>query len=113
VNNRLSGYSYDAAGNMTNDGLGHAYTFDAESRIAQVNSGAVNYVYDGDGNRVRKDVSGQASTEYYYFGGNIIAEVNTSTSGWTNYVFLDGERVAQKDSTGVFYYFSDHLKLPR
>jgi uncharacterized protein RhaS with RHS repeats len=110
VNNRLSGYSYDAAGNMTNDGLGHAYTFDAESRIAQVNSGAVNYVYDGDGNRVRKDVSGQASTEYYYFGGNIIAEVNISTSGWTNYVFFGGERVARKDSTGVFYYFSDHLK---
>lgn len=110
VNNHLSGYSYDAAGNMTNDGLGHAFTFDAESRIAQVNSGAVNYTYDGDGNRVRKDVSGQASTEYYYFGGNIIAEVNTSTSGWTNYVFLGGERVARKDSTGVFYYFSDHLK---
>jgi RHS repeat-associated protein len=110
VNNRLSGYSYDAAGNMTNDGLGNAFTFDAESRIAQVNSGAVNYVYDGDGNRVRKDVSGQASTEYYYFGGNIIAEVNISTSGWTNYVFLNGERVARKDSTGVFYYFSDHLK---
>jgi RHS repeat-associated protein len=109
ANNRLSGYSYDAAGNMTNDGLGHAFTFDAESRIAQVNSGAVNYTYDGDGNRVRKDVSGQASTEYFYFGGNIIAESN-STSGWTNYVFLGGERVARKDSTGVAYYFSDHLK---
>ena len=26
ANNRLSGYSYDAAGNMTNDGLGHAFT---------------------------------------------------------------------------------------
>ena len=109
ANNRLSGYSYDAAGNMTNDGLGHAFTFDAESRIAQVNSGAVNYVYDADGDRVRKDVSGQPSTEYFYFGGNIIAESN-ATSGWTNYVFFGGERVARKDSTGVSYYFSDHLK---
>ncbi|HEX3103249.1 MAG TPA: hypothetical protein VHQ22_02290 [Terriglobales bacterium] len=44
--------------------------------------------------------------------GNVIAE-SKSTSGWTNYVLFDGERVARKDSTGVFYYFSDHLKLPR
>src|SRR5262249_6583162 len=63
-NNRLSGYSYDPAGNMTNDGLGHSMTFDAENRISQVNSGAVQYTYDPVMGRVRKDVTGQPSTEY-------------------------------------------------
>jgi RHS repeat-associated protein len=112
ANNRLSGYSYDAAGNMTNDGLGHSLTYDAESRITQINSGAVQYTYDPAIGRVRKDVSGQPSTEYYYFGNEIVAEQNVSTSAWTNYVFFGGDRVARREypSGDVSYYFSDHLK---
>jgi RHS repeat-associated protein len=112
VNNQLSGYSYDAAGNMTNDGLGHAFTYDGEGRISQINSGAVQYTYDPEMGRVRKDVSGQPSTEYYYFGSEVVAEQNVSTSAWTNYVFFDGERVARREypAGNVFYYFSDHLK---
>ena len=31
-NNQISGYSYDAAGNLLNDGS-HSYTYDAENRI--------------------------------------------------------------------------------
>src|SRR5262249_21268555 len=68
ANNRLSGYSYDAAGNMTTDNLGNSLTYDAESHITQANSGAVQYTYDHVMGRVRKDVSGQPSTEYYYLG---------------------------------------------
>jgi YD repeat-containing protein len=36
--NRLAGYQYDAAGNMTNDGS-HTYTYDAENRIISVDDG--------------------------------------------------------------------------
>jgi hypothetical protein len=37
-NNRISGSGvvYDAAGNITNDGLGHTYTYDAEHRLLTV-----------------------------------------------------------------------------
>jgi RHS repeat-associated protein len=61
---------------------------------------------------VRKDVSGQPSTEYYYFGNEIVAEQNISTSAWTNYVFFGGDRIARREypSGDVSYYFSDHLK---
>src|SRR6266446_1285620 len=34
-NNRISGWSYDAAGNLLNDGI-HAYSFDAENKIKTV-----------------------------------------------------------------------------
>jgi uncharacterized protein RhaS with RHS repeats len=88
ANNRLSGYSYDAAGNMTNDGVGHSFTYDAESRIAQINSGAVHYIYDAAMGRVRRDVSGQPSTEYYYFGNQAMAEKNVSTGAWPTTCFL-------------------------
>ena len=45
--NRLSGFGYDAAGNMTSNGSA-SYTYDAESRL--LTSGGVTYSYDGDGN---------------------------------------------------------------
>jgi RHS repeat-associated protein len=105
-NNQLTGYTYDVAGNMVNDGA-HAYTFDAENRILKVDSTAAAYTYNPLGNRVRKDV-GAASTEYFYFGSEIIAELNPATGVFTNYVYFNGQRVARRDPSGsVFYYFTD------
>jgi YD repeat-containing protein len=53
-NNRMDGYSYDAAGNLFNDGV-HHYKYDAENRIIQVDNGTTaTYVYDADGYRVQK-----------------------------------------------------------
>jgi hypothetical protein len=46
--NQLTGYTYDAAGNMSLTG----YSYDAENRLAT--AGGVTYTYDGDGNRVMK-----------------------------------------------------------
>jgi YD repeat-containing protein len=106
--NRLTGYSYDAAGNMTGDGINTA-AYDAENRLTQVSSGTATYLYDSEGNRVRKNASG-VSTEYVYFGGNAIAERNPSASNWTDYIFFKGKRVARRDPSGaVHYYLSDHL----
>jgi len=53
-NNRMDGYSYDAAGNVLNDGV-HSYTYDAENRIIKVDNGnTASYVYGPEGNRVEK-----------------------------------------------------------
>jgi RHS repeat-associated protein len=106
--NRLTGYSYDAAGNMTGDGI-HTATYDAENRLTQVSSGIASYLYDSEGNRVSKNAGG-ISTEYVYFGGNAIAERNPSAGNWTDYIFFNGKRVARRDPSGaVHYYLSDHL----
>jgi len=59
IKNQLSGYSYDAAGNLLSDGLGHSFTYDAENRI--IATGGFTYVYDGDGKRVKK-CAGNACT---------------------------------------------------
>ena len=48
ASNRLSGYSYDAAGNMLGDGQ-HTYVYNAESQISSLDSGATAYVYDAAG----------------------------------------------------------------
>jgi RHS repeat-associated protein len=88
-------YCYDAAGNLLHDNFDHQYVYDAESRMIQVDGGAHNYTYALDGNRVRKDVSGSASTEYIYFQGVAITERNVSTGSWSDYIFGNGKRIAR------------------
>jgi RHS repeat-associated protein len=93
-NNRLTGYAYDAAGNLLND-THHQYTFDGASRISQVDSGASKYTYDPTGDRVRKD-TGTNFTEYYHFGGNVLAEQDQA-GHWTDYIYAGGKRIAKAD----------------
>jgi RHS repeat-associated protein len=116
VNNQLSGYGYDAAGNMTSDPTdGVTASYDAENRIASATRGGVttSYVYDADGNRVEKS-GGGSGTLYWYMTPGIVAESDPAGNLQSEYVFLNGERVARRDGVngagGVFYYFSDHLK---
>ncbi|MGD0733375.1 MAG: RHS repeat-associated core domain-containing protein [Terracidiphilus sp.] len=74
-----SGYSYDAAGNMTNDSF-NAYTYDAEGNIIQVNSGSTaTYVYNARNQRVRATV-GSTITEFLFdASGRRVSEWNGST----------------------------------
>jgi len=115
VNNQLSGYGYDAAGNMTSDPTdGVSASYDAENRIASATKAGVttSYLYDADGNRVKKS-SGSTGTLYWYMTPGIIGESDLSGTMKSEYVFFNGERVARRDLVtpgGVFYYFSDHLK---
>ena len=52
VQNHLTGLSYDIAGNVLNDPLGNAATYDAASRI--VSDAGYTYSYDADGLRIKK-----------------------------------------------------------
>jgi RHS repeat-associated protein len=82
TNNHLNTYTYDAAGNQTNDAF-HNYAFNADNRITQVDGGADAYGYDGDGQRVRKIVGGQ-TTYFFYALGSIVSEftsTNTASAG--------------------------------
>jgi len=109
--NQISGWSYDAAGNTLNTGAGtESYTWNAEERMATVASslyGDDTYVYDGDGERVKK-----ASGKVYWHGagGEVLAESDLGGNVTAEYVFFDGERLARIDASGsVDYYLSDKL----
>src|SRR5947209_20623834 len=58
--NQLTGYGYDAVGNMITNGA-TTYTYDAENRLIWT-TGGYRYIYDGNGERVEKCVAGAAST---------------------------------------------------
>jgi RHS repeat-associated protein len=69
-----NGVTYDAAGNITNDGM-NGFTYDAEGRIVSADAASITYTYDAFGRRVRKVVTGAAKDYVYDQAGHVIAEV--------------------------------------
>jgi RHS repeat-associated protein len=117
ANNRIStaGYSYDASGNLTNDTI-HAYTFDAENKISKVDNVSA-YVYDGEGQRVRK-LLGENLRFIYGIGGQLVAEFDGSTGNLKKEYVRGGATLVTIEPTavnsnGTRYTTSDHLGSPR
>jgi RHS repeat-associated protein len=114
TNNRISGFCYDAAGNLLGQTAppcpSPTYTYDAENRIKT--TAGVTYTYDGDGNRVKKS-NGKL---YWYGSGSVILDESDATGNITNeYIFFGGKRLARRvvSSSQVQYYFADHLGSSR
>jgi RHS repeat-associated protein len=107
ANNHVGGDTYDAAGEVTNDGL-TAYTFDAEGRMTA--AGSTTYTMDGDGKRVKKS----SGTLYWYgVGASVLAETDSSGNTTNEYIYFAG-RTARRDGSGnVYYYFADQIGSSR
>lgn len=84
-NNRLTstGWSYDSAGNTTNDPQGRTFIYDAENKQTEVrdqyNTVISQYFFDGDGKRIKKIVpaTGEVTIFVYDASGKSIAEYST------------------------------------
>ncbi|HEX8712692.1 MAG TPA: hypothetical protein VF730_12520, partial [Terracidiphilus sp.] len=63
---QLSGETYDQDGNVT-AANGKTFSYDSQNQMLSMNGGAVQMLYDGDGNRVAKSVTsgGVTMTTYY------------------------------------------------
>ncbi|MGA7218825.1 MAG: RHS repeat-associated core domain-containing protein [Candidatus Sulfotelmatobacter sp.] len=108
TNNQLSGFTYDAAGNLITNSPS-TYKYDGENRLST--TGGYNYYYDGDGNRVGKS-NGSTGTLYWRGPtGDPISESSLTGTSQEEYIFFGGTRVARRDVSGsaVHYHFSDHL----
>jgi len=109
-----SGFGYDGAGNLTNDTI-HAYTFDAENRISNVDNVSA-YVYDGDGLRAKK-LAGENTRSVYGIGGQLLAEFDGSTGNLKKEYLYGSSMITVEptamNSNGTQYSTSDHLGSPR
>ena len=110
-NNHSLDFTYDAAGNLTNNGQ---YVYDLENRVQvtiQITGGTA-YTYDADGQRVLKsnNSTGAALKRYWMGNGNVLAEADGSGTLTAEYIYFNGKRIARIDlPTTVHYYLSDHL----
>ena len=72
-------FTYDAAGNVTSDGTGNSYTYDAENRLVSVNGPMLaQYAYNPAHKRIKK-VTGGSTTHYMWSGGSALAEHDGTT----------------------------------
>ncbi len=104
-NNRLTAYSYDAAGNVIVIPGIATYTYNAENQIAS--AGGVTYSYDGDGRRVMKS----GGTIYWYgTGSDPLDETDLAGTFRFRHYYFNGMRIARRESNNwVDHYALDHL----
>lgn len=100
-NNRLVGYEYDLAGNVSRDAQNRTFAYDPENHQIAYNGGAVinngdsaSYSYDGDGKRVKKQVGGSMTSTVFVYNitGQLAAEYTDSQeprTAQTSYVTTD------------------------
>jgi RHS repeat-associated protein len=114
--NRITnaGYAYDAAGNLTSDGV-QSFAFDAENKIKTVNGVSDVYRYDGDGNRVRKNFGSGEKVRMVYSGGRLLAEYDLTNGALKKeYIYgATGLIATIEPSTGNQYITSDSLGSAR
>ena len=117
--NQLYGspYTYDASGNMTNDGQ-NTLAYDGENRATSATNSSSGgaYVYDGKGLRVEKCVpnctSPTTTTVYIFSSHKVIAEYDNGaapTSPSREYIYAGGKLVSKIASSATNYYHQDHL----
>jgi len=100
-------FSYDANGNLLNDGS-NQYDWDARNQLVSVNSGAASFRYDALGRRVGKTID-LTTTNYLYDGANIVQELVGATP--TANLLTGGidEVFARTDAAGARYFLTDAL----
>jgi len=103
--------SYDADGNLINDGT-NTYTWNARNQLTQISQNGtveMSYAYDAQGRRISKTVQGGTPMQYLYDAGNIVQETQGSIIN-PILVGLDiDERFARNDVTGRTYFLTDKL----
>ncbi len=108
VKNQLTGFGYDAAGNMISNGTA-TYGYDGENRLTT--AGGYTYTYDGDGRRVKRQSGLLGIVSWPDLSGRTLDESGLTGTMVREYVFFNGQRVARRDAANnaVHYFFSDHL----
>jgi len=101
---KKSGYTYNSNGNLATRN-GRTLVWDAQNHLQAVKNGSTteeSYLYDPDGNRVKKTVGSIAT--FYPF-----PHYEMTGSTVTKYYFFNGQRIAMNKGGVERYLLTDHL----
>jgi RHS repeat-associated protein len=105
-----SSLTYDANGNLKNDGT-NVYTWDARNHLSAISGGVTaGFAYDAFGRRASKTIGGNV-TQFLYDGLNPVQELNGTPSVTANLLVglrID-EYVTRSDSSGTVSLLNDAL----
>jgi RHS repeat-associated protein len=107
ANNRIigSGITYDAAGNIMNDGF-HSYSYDAEGHLMSVDGTAASYLYNASGQRVESTTPSNKIDFIYDQTGAAITEA-TASSWARSELYAGGLHVASYANSTTYFDHSD------
>jgi YD repeat-containing protein len=111
-NRNPASFVYDNANRLLDDGA-YTYTYNIENQLIRVSGSSgnqVDYVYDGLGRRIEKDVNG-AITRYVYDNEDIIAEYDGSNTLQAKYLHGPGidEPLRMERGGQKYWYHADGL----
>jgi RHS repeat-associated protein len=101
-------YVYDAAGNVTNDGV-RTFQYDSENRVVSVDGGTTaQYAHDQNNRRIKKTI-GSAVTHYVWEGSQVVSEHDGSGALLVEYIYSGSRMIAKLVGGLMQYYLSDKL----
>ncbi|MCI0489785.1 MAG: hypothetical protein L0229_24610 [Blastocatellia bacterium] len=112
--------AYDAAGNLVSKAdksKRYSYEYDDENRLIKVRAGknTIEYAYDGEGNRVRRELNGKV-TNYINDPVKGMPQVagEYGRDGKVSHYLLGQNRVGRRNANGeAIYFLEDHLGSTR
>ena len=113
--NQMTGFSYDAAGNLMKDAAGNSYSYDAEGNVTQVTGtsvGTVKYTYDGLNQRVRVD-KGSSYQEYNFNQQGQRVSIWNGTTNLQGQYYLNGQTAAYYTGGSLHFQHKDWLGTER
>ncbi len=109
---------YDANGNLIS-GFGLSYDYDRFNQLINVKDSSTGslieeYIYDHNGNRVKKINHKDGGDETVYYVGNYIQIENSSGTYTEKYYYLYDKLVGKEDANGnTLFFHPDHLGSTR
>ncbi len=122
TDNITSSYQYDGNGNPlqvnSSDGSTEALTstYNAANRLATISKPSVtaNYTYNALGQRTTKQIVGNATTHYAYNeSGQLLGEYTAQGQVIKEYLYFNGQPLAQVTVNSIYTYHNDHLGTPK
>ncbi len=103
-------FVYDANGNMQQR-YTDTLSYDVENRFASIGNVAnpMTFTYNGDGQRVKKVVTGTGAYTTYYIGNHYEIKVVSGVSTITKYYYFGAKRIAMKQGSTLYYLAGDLL----
>ncbi len=122
TDNTVSNYQYDNNGNPTQisdtdtatENL--TSTYNAANRLATISKSSLtaNYTYNALGQRTTKQIVGNATTHYAYNeSGQLLGEYTAQGQVIKEYLYFNGQPLAQVTANNIYTYHNDHLGTPR
>jgi RHS repeat-associated protein len=101
--------TYDLNGNLTDNGAGQTYAWDAANRLVRITqmSGVTEFVYDGAGRRVQEKLNGSIIKQWVWCPGDAQPCEERDAGNNVTKRFYGG--LGEQIGGGSYFYTSDHL----